>query len=623
MSTGSAPLAAAEPAADTVGSTAPTSARRWRRALFSPLGVIAVLGCLVLVVIAVVAPWIWGVRASTSDPMIISQPPIPGHPFGTDAGGRDVLLRVLVGTRLSVLMALAATALGVIGGVLLGLVPLLLGGRAGRWVIGAINIAVAFPGLLLAISLSVIFGQSGLAATLAIGLAIMPSYARLTHNLASSVWGRDFVSAARVLGIARAINLLRHVLPNIRDPLIVNASLTAGGTLVAFAGLSFLGLGVQVPDFDWGQLLNEGVTRIFVTPLPALAPGLAIVLSGLLFTLLGEVLAQAITPSSNAGVSRALRRVRLTAAKPVAAAPEDATLSVSNLTIQAPGDDDWRDLVTDVSFAVQPGEIVGLVGESGSGKSLTLMALAGLVDHPLRAVASAARFEKLDLPIRAGGFPSRVRKAVGARLAMVFQDPMSSLNPSLSVGSQIAEVARIHRGMSRAKAKAAAIDALTAVRIPEPERRFRQYPHELSGGMRQRVMIAMGLVGEPSVLFADEPTTALDVTVQAEVLDLLRDINIRRGTAIVMVSHDIAVVTEICSRVLVMYRGRMVEQIDTADLLAGRAQHPYTRALVAIVPTMTTQRGRPLASIPEGSDFDPLPVAPLAATAPTVDGDLR
>jgi ABC-type dipeptide/oligopeptide/nickel transport system ATPase component len=180
---------------------------------------------------------------------------------------------------------------------------------------------------------------------------------------------------------------------------------------------------------------------------------------------------------------------------------------------------------------------------------------------------------------------------------------MSSLNPALSVGPQVAEPGTLHLGQSRAQARANALKRLAAVRMPEPKRRYGQYPHEYSGGMLQRAMIAMGLMGKPALILADEPTTALDVTVQAEILNLLRRLNEEDGTAIVLVSHDIAVITSMCSRALVMYRGRIVEDVTTADLKSGRAQHPYTRALLASVPTMTTDRLRPLASIPDDADF--------------------
>lgn len=587
-----------------------TTTQRLLASLRTPLGVLAVLACGGLLFFTLFAPAIWGERAAVTDTSLISQPPSAEHPFSTDGSGRDILLRTLVAAQLSVSMALVATLVGVISGVVVGLLPLIVSGRVGRWIVAGINIGVAFPSLLLAIAFSVILGQSGTAATLAIAIAMMPNYGRLTHNLAASVWGRDYVSAARVLGVPGWQIVLRHVLANVRDPLLVNAAITAGSALVSFAGLSFLGLGIQVPQYDWGRMLNEGVSRIFVTPAAALVPGIAIILAGLTFVLLGEMLGKALTPDSHRSLSsRVLRRLRAKSRSATAAGAsdpiaDDSIIAVRNLRVSAPeGRDSMRTLVDGVSFDVTRGEIVGVVGESGSGKSLTLMAVAGLLDSPLHVSADAARFDGEDLTLRAGGHPSVLAHHFGERMAMVFQDPMSSLNPALHVGSQVAETGLLHLGMNRAQARETAIERLEAVRIPDAQRRYTQYPHEYSGGMRQRAMIAAGLMGRPSLILADEPTTALDVTVQAEILTMLRRINEEDGTAIMFVSHDIAVVTSLCTRVLVMYRGRLVEDISSADLRGGRAAHAYTRALMATVPTMTTPRDEPMASIPDDADF--------------------
>lgn len=275
---------------------------RLRSAFLTPMGVAAIAGIVLVTVVAVVAPILWGDDATAGNPAALSKPPSADHLLGTDAGGRDILARTLVATRLSVLMALAATAIGVSLGIVVGCLPTVLGQRSSRMVVAAVNLAIAFPALLLVIMLSVIMGQGTLGAILAIGLAIVPAYGRLTQTLSASVSGRDYVSAARILGISRVQILFRHVLPNIREPLIVNASITAGGALIAFAGLSFLGLGVQPPNFDWGRLLNEGITRIWVTPGAALGPGGAVILAGVTFTLFGEMLARGL------GIERRLTR---------------------------------------------------------------------------------------------------------------------------------------------------------------------------------------------------------------------------------------------------------------------------------------------------------------------------
>ncbi|WGW11596.1 dipeptide/oligopeptide/nickel ABC transporter permease/ATP-binding protein [Saxibacter everestensis] len=628
-----------------------TTRQRLLLALRTPLGLLTAVSFLALLALAIAAPPLWGAAASHSDPIQISQGPSAQHIFGTDAGGRDILLRTLVATRLSVSMALAATAIGVTAGIFLGCLPTLLRPRLGRLVVSLINIAVAFPALLLAIGLSVILGQSAIGAVLAIGFAMVPNYARLTYTLSASVSGRDFIAAAKVLGVSRPSIMLRHILPNIRDPLIVNASISAGVCLVSFAGLSFLGLGVQVPGYDWGRMLSEGVDRIFVSPTSALVPGIAIIVSGLIFTLLGEVLAKSLTGASSRSVLGRSRRGgrRLgdagdgggqsgsvaggtagggdvggvsTDGLGAAAEAEQAVLRVRNLRVAAPEKGAWHYPVKGISFHVDRGEIVGLVGESGSGKSLSVMSVAGLVEEPLEVTADQIRFDGTEL-VRNGKLriPAKNRKLarqLGTRLAMVFQDPMSSLNPALKVGSQVAEIGVLHEDLSRKSAMQRAQDRLAAVRIPDSERRAGQYPHEFSGGMRQRAMIAMGLMGNPALVIADEPTTALDVTVQKEVLRLLKVIRDDNDTAVLLISHDIAVVTALCSRVLVMYRGRIVETILVADLVAGKARHPYTQALLASVPAMDSDRSRPLMTIPEGQSFgdDSSPDAISGETSP-------
>jgi oligopeptide/dipeptide ABC transporter ATP-binding protein len=256
--------------------------------------------------------------------------------------------------------------------------------------------------------------------------------------------------------------------------------------------------------------------------------------------------------------------------------------------------------VRGITFGIGTGEAVGVVGESGSGKSLTALAIAQLVEEPGRVDARHLAFCGTDL-LEGGN-----DKLLGTSLAVVFQDPMTSFNPTMRVGSQLAEVGRYHQGLDRKSAFARAVDRLRAVRIREPERGARQYPFEFSGGMRQRAMIGMGLMGSPRLIIADEPTTALDVTVQSQVLALLQDVRREEGAALLLISHDVSVVADVCDRVLVMYAGRIVEDLPTADLRTG-ARHPYTRALVAAVPDMTTDIEAPLATIP-GHPVDPAEV---------------
>ena len=589
-----------------------------RRALHSPLGISSGILLALILLLAVFAPVLWSAKASAIDVVNLLQGPSARHRLGTNGLGQDVFYRILVATRLSVGLALAATAIGVGSGLVLGTAPLIVGRRAGQAITSVINVAVAFPALLLALFFAVIFGIGAEGALLAIGLASAPAFARLVRTLSASVAGLDYIAAARISGVSRIRLLTRHVLPNIGEPLIVNATIAAGDALLSFAGLSFLGLGVQAPSYDWGQLLNDGLQGIYTRPAAAVAPGVAVVLAGLAFNLFGEALAVGLGVSSP-------RLGRLRSALAAAAAKSNATtdpgtssrteaadcvLRVSNLEVSFPG---GVHPVRGVSFTLNRGEAVGVVGESGSGKSLTALAVSRLLEDP--ADVSAGRLELLgqDLLGReprgtAGVMSGReMRRFLGTKAGLVFQDPMTSFNPVKRVGAQLAEVATEHHGLTRRQAGERAVDRLRAVRIPRPEHRARQFPHELSGGMRQRAMIGMAVMGEPALVIADEPTTALDVTVQRQVLRLLKSIQAgadgSAAMALLFISHDITVVGQVCDRVLVMYAGKIVENLPTADL-ADHARHPYTRALLAAVPSMETPRELPLAVIP-GRPADP------------------
>jgi len=254
-------------------------------------------------------------------------------------------------------------------------------------------------------------------------------------------------------------------------------------------------------------------------------------------------------------------------------------LSVEDLSVRFETDDGVVQAVDSLSFTLDEGEVLGVVGESGCGKSLSLMSLLRLLP-PSAKVSGRADFGGEDLLAASS---KRVRRIRGREIAFVFQEPMTSLNPSFRVGNQIAEVLSAHLDLSKEQASKRAIELLDLVRIPAPDRRAREYPHQLSGGMRQRVMIAMALACDPKVLVADEPTTALDVTIQAGILDLMRDIRERLGTAIVLITHNLGVVADIADRVLVMYAGRKVEEAPVDELFA-RPQHPYTIGLMGAIP---------------------------------------
>ena len=270
-----------------------------------------------------------------------------------------------------------------------------------------------------------------------------------------------------------------------------------------------------------------------------------------------------------------------------------ALLDIEGLTVEFRARSGSSRAVDDVAFHVREGEVVGIVGESGSGKSVTALAVMGLIVHPGHASARKLEFDGRDLTSLDAGARRRIN---GRELAMIFQEPLTSLNPCFTVGFQIMEAIRIHDGGSRRTRRARAIELLDQVGIPDPESRLRSFPHQLSGGMNQRAMIAMAIACNPRLLIADEPTTALDVTIQAQILDLLLSLQRDRGMALVLITHDLGVISETAERVLVMYAGRVVETSD-ADALFSAPRHPYTAALIDALPERA-ERQRRLTSIP-------------------------
>ncbi|UKF30960.1 dipeptide/oligopeptide/nickel ABC transporter permease/ATP-binding protein [Clavibacter phaseoli] len=568
--TTAAATAAAGPAVAAPGSTP----RRfhWTPGLVTGL---VLLGAVVLV--GIVAPLLLQEQADTMAERAAS--PSAAHPLGTDQAGHDMLARSLVATRLTLVMTLGATAIAVLVGIVAGTAVWLLPRRAREVCLRVIDAMVAFPGLLLALVVAAILGAGAVPAVIAIGVAGIPTFARLTANLAAKVSQRDYVSTARLLGVGNRRIVTDHMLPNMAEPLLVLAASTFAQSLTAISALSFVGLGVQSPQYDFGKLLNEALPSLLAgRPEQTVGPAVLIVVTGLAAMLVGDGLAAAADPRSGRRASAASVRGAGTTLVPGL----DAMVRVEDLWVRTSS---GAPLVKGISFTVARGEIVGIVGESGSGKSLTAMSVARLLADGLEAEAATMRLDDVDL---LGRVDPRV---MAQTVSLVYQDPGSTFNPALRLGTQLTEVLRTHRGQSRSAARATVLDALRRVHLTLPEKRLRQHPHELSGGMRQRAMIAAALSVDPKLIIADEPTTALDVTVQAEILRELKRLNRETGTAVMFISHDIGVVRALCDRVLVMNGGEIVEEIDADRLDAATAAHPYTRALLAATPSLTERVG--------------------------------
>lgn len=564
-----------------------------------------ILGFMAL--LAILGPVLFNTTAGRVDVAQAFLGPSGQHPFGTDRLGRDIFTRTLVAARTSLELAGTATAIGLAIGVVVGGMPSVLGRRVQRVVAAVINGMIAFPGVLVALFVNTIIGIGAEGAVLGLGIALVPTFARLAQTMSAKVASLEYVAAARVLGVSRVRLVFRHILPNVAEPLILTACMALGWSLLGISALSFLGLGVRPPSYDWGALLADGLTYIYENPLAALGPGLFLVLASLGFNLLGESLARLSSRDASFTKTRGRRR-SLRGGVWWPASPDSgmalpvsygggagAALHVVGLTVGFGSGDAVSYPVRDVSFDVGRGEIVGIVGESGSGKTMTALAVAQLVPYPGEPSVREITWAGRDVGAVSG---KALRELLAASVSVVFQDPMSSLNPALRIGTQLSEVAEVHKGMSRAEATKEAASRLADVQVPNPARRLRQYPHEFSGGMRQRAAIAMSLMADVRLVIADEPTTALDVSVQHRVLELLRALNAQTGAAILLISHDLSVVSSVCDRILVMYAGEIVEEVATNQLTKVGPAHPYTKALLDSIPLMNATRHQPLRVIP-------------------------
>ncbi|MCL1899745.1 MAG: argininosuccinate lyase [Promicromonosporaceae bacterium] len=561
--------------------------RRYRPGVRPQLIVGAVLVGLVILLALVSLFWTpYNPIAADSD--VSLQGPSAAHWLGTDRFGRDVLSRIMAGAQTSVYVGVVAVGIAALIGVPVGLVAGMRRGVPGALLMRGSDILLALPGLLLAIVFGAAFGTGTTTAMVALGIGAIPAFARVTRAGALQVMGADYVLAARSTGRGPLAIAGRHVLPNIAGLIVVQASVNFGLAVLAEAALSFLGLGTTAPTPSWGRMLHESQEFLGSHDYLAIAPGVAIAVAVLGFNLLGDGLRDALDPR--------LREVAAPDSPPAATAghhspngphlPGEKTrpaLRLAGLRVETRN----RELVRGISLTVAAGARVGLIGESGSGKSLTALAVLGLLDDNLHASGTVDIGEQAGLLGRSESSLAGLR---GSLAAMVFQEPMTALDPLRRVGRQVAEVLQNH-GSTRSAARRAALDLLGEVDLPDPASTARAYPHQLSGGQRQRVLIAMALAGNPALLIADEPTTALDVTVQARILDLLGRLVARRGSGLLFITHDLAVVQRVCEQVVVLKDGLVVEQGSVDDVF-GNPQSQHTRALLA-ASTLTPRRPEP------------------------------
>lgn len=563
-----------------------------QRIAASPMAAIS-LSVLVLMVLAVImAPLLTRYDPNVGDISMALLPPGAEHWLGTDSAGRDVFARLVYGGRITLGGAGLALAIAMAIGVTTGLFAGYFGGKLDSTVDWVSNLIIALPNIMILLAVRAVWGNNVWLSMTIFGVLMAPGFHRLVRTIVSGVRNELYVDAARVSGLGLGRILGRHVLVAIRAPIIIYAALAAVVVIGVQAGLDFLGLGnVTVPT--WGTMLNEALVNLYIAPGLMLWPGVALGLVNAALILFGNSLRDALEDRPRVKTRR--RKTKATHAQETHDAvasggaigpsgevpgtgtiPEDSILLVRNLQVGYPSEDGYKAVVKGISFGVRKGEVLGLVGESGSGKTQTAWSILGLLPTGGRILGGGVEIAGQVV----NNLSKKERRALlGKSVAYIPQEPMSNLDPTFRIGFQLVEPIRRQLGLSKAEATEKALAMLARVGIADPQRTFDSYPHQISGGMAQRVLIAGAVACDPDVLIADEPTTALDVTVQAEVLDLLRELQQEKGMAVVLVTHNFGVVADLCDRVAVMKLGRIVEQNGVAELFAN-PQDPYTRMLL-------------------------------------------
>lgn len=598
--------------------------RRWKAMSIGARISLIVLALIVL--IAALANFI-----APHDPLAIftaRQAPDAEFLFGTDDKGRDVLSRMMYGARYSLVIGLGATAFALVCGSIIGALAAVSRKWVSEVIMRVLDVVMSFPGIALAATFVVVFGTNLPSLIFAIGFLYIPQIARIVRANIVSEYNQDYVRAVVVSGARAPWILLKHVVRNCIAPVMVFTIVLVADAIVFEASLAFISAGIPEPTPTWGNILADARGGVLSGRWwQALFPGLAIMVTVLCLNILSEGMTDAmaaapkaaIKPSdSNLNSDREADRLvadpvlaykaqaeslaaRLAALKKIEGTRTDRAeshtcdepiLEVKNLCIKFPRHGDVN-VVDNVSFKVRPHQTMGLVGESGCGKSITSLTIMGLID-PKAEISGEVLYKGKNLLDMSQKEMNTLR---GREIAMIYQDALSSLNPSMLIRSQMKQLTK--RGGTRT-----AEELLELVGL-DPKRTLDSYPHELSGGQRQRVLIAMALTRDPKVIIADEPTTALDVTVQKQVVDLLNKLQEELGFAMVFVSHDLALVAEVANSITVMYAGQIVEQGSVRDILTNPI-HEYTRGLLGSVLSIEAGSGRlhqVPGSVPSPADF--------------------
>lgn len=565
-----------------------------RRLFKNPLGIAAMGILLVISLLALLAPVLAPFDQNYANIAKTLAAPDSVNILGTDSAGRDVWSRLLFGAQLTLLSALLCAGVAIVIGLPAGLIA---GYYAGKFEAGSnwvVSILMSLPGLIVLLTIRAAFGPSVWISMIAFGILISPSYFRLTRTAVQSVRNELYVDAARVSGLSDLSIIARHIFSVVRAPIIIQTAAIAGVAIAIQSGLEFLGLG-DPTKATWGVMLSEGFKNVYLNPTLLFWPALAMALTIGGLVLLGNALRDALedgekiknrkktaVPPAGTTPARSAARTSRKSLAAVDAGTEHHLVKVTNLGVGYPqADGSIKKVVDDVSFHVDRGEILGIVGESGSGKSQTAFSILGLLPDNARIVAGSIQFDAnyTVAPGEERVSQERLSKLRGKRISYIPQEPMSNLDPAFTIGYQLVTPMMRVLGISKEEARTRALKLLTDVGIVNPKRTFDAYPHEVSGGMAQRVLIAGAISCEPDLVIADEPTTALDVTVQADVLDLIRDLQKRLNIGVILVTHNFGVVADLCDRVVVMQNGKLVEEGPVRGILRN-PQETYTRTLL-------------------------------------------
>lgn len=552
-----------------------------RRSLFArilrnPVGLITSVYLTGIVLIAIFAAQVISLDPAATDAMNLMQGPSGAHLLGTDSAGRDILARLIFGARSTLISALVVVVTAIVIGVPSGLIAGYYGKKFDAIASWIANMLMSLPSIIVLLAVRAALGGSILISMAVFGLLIAPGFFRLTRTAVQSVRNELYVDAARVSGLSDLRIIGRHIFTVVRAPIIIQSAMISGIAISIQSGLDFIGLG-DSSLITWGEMLNEGFRNIFINPLLVLWPAITISVTIGCFALFGNSLRDALEDSQKIST-----KVKIAYQEAKRTIKGDHLLSVDGLSVGYPqADGSLKKVVSDVSLYVDKGEVLGIVGESGSGKSQTAFSILGLLPSNAKIASGHISFGTTDLVSATEGSISQkqLTELRGKKIAYIPQEPMSNLDPNFTIGYQLVRPMTQVLGITKKEAKEKALSLLEIVGINNPQRVFDSYPHEVSGGMAQRVLIAGAVSCNPDLLIADEPTTALDVTVQAEVLDLLRDLQKRFGMGMVLVTHNFGVVADLADRVVVMQYGRVVESGPVRDILRN-PQDPYTQELL-------------------------------------------